>query len=216
MNMIAEMMTGWDQDEAFGKKLSEVITILDNRGQEFIDISNLIQNRADTGPLTEYSITLLSRDGNKIPVRARVSPIRDRTGDMYGGVISFGNISELQQAIHQARLHNQRSEALLGISAKLNSKLELDNVLHALLEETTTITDTEGAIVILFNEDGESYQVVATHSINDSLQKYEDEIFLLPEHESVILQDHELSVQVFADKHISALHPFSDLLAEEI
>ena len=42
MNMIAEMMTGWDQDEAFGKKLSEVITILDNRGQEFIDISNLI------------------------------------------------------------------------------------------------------------------------------------------------------------------------------
>jgi len=215
MNMIAEMMTGWDQDEAFGKKLSEVITILDKRGKEHIDISDLIQNRADTGPLTEYSITLLSRDGNKIPVRARVSPIRDRTGDMYGGVISFGNISELQQAIHQARLHNQRSEALLGISAKLNSKLELDNVLHALLEETTTITDTEGAIVILFNEDGKSYQVVATYSINDYLQKYKDEQFLLPEQESVILQDHELSVQVFSDKQISALHLFSDLLAEE-
>ncbi len=212
MNMIAEMMTGWDQDEAFGKKLSEVITILDNKSQNLIDISYLISDRAETGPLTEFSITLLSRDGNKIPVRARVSPIRDRTGNMYGGVISFGNVSELQQAIQQARLHNQRSETLLGITAKLNSKLDLDNVLRALLEETTRITKTDGAIVILLDEDVGTYQVVATYSNNNLLEKYKGNKFQFVEYGKIDLPDDRLSIRVFSDKNDIALEPYRDLL----
>jgi len=215
MNMIAEMMTGWDQDEAFGKKLSEVITILENKSQELINISELISSHAETGPLTEFSITLMSRNGNTIPVRARVSPIRDRTGNMYGGVISFGNISELQQAIQQARLHNQRSEALLGITAKLNSKLDLDNVLLALLEETTKILITEGALVILFDEAAETYQVVATYSLSDHLNIYKGERYQLGEHDRIDLTDREKMVRVFSSKQDEALQPYLNLFEDQ-
>ncbi|MFC1997009.1 PAS domain S-box protein [Chloroflexota bacterium] len=215
MNVVAEMMIGWDQDEAFGKKLSEVITIIENKDQKIIDISDLIRDRADTGPLTEFSITLMSRNGNKIPVRARVSPIRDQSGNMYGGVISFGNISELQQAVHQARLHNQRTEALIGIIAKLNSKLDLNNVLLALLEETTTITETDGALVILYDPDDETYQVVATHSLDNHLDKYKRDLFQLPELEAINLSDRAQPIRVFSDRNNPALQAFSGLLAEE-
>jgi PAS domain S-box-containing protein len=211
MNMIAEMMTGWNQDEAFGKQISEVITIIDNKSQNRIDVSELISDRSATGPLTEFSITLLSRNGNKIPVRARASQIRDRTGNMYGGVISFGNVSELQQAVHQARLHNQRAEALIGIIGKLNSKLDLDNVLHALLEETTTITETDGAFVILFDEVLETYQVVATYSNNKLLDEYEGKTYQLSDNGSIELLNREQSIRVVGDKNDQALDPYRDL-----
>jgi signal transduction histidine kinase len=104
---------------------------------------------------------------------------------------------------------------LLGITAKLNSKLDLDNVLHALLEETTTIMETEGAFVILFDEGVETYQVVATYSVNDELHKYKGEEFQLAQHEITAITDGELSVRVFSDKNDSTLHPYRDLLSNE-
>jgi PAS domain S-box-containing protein len=212
MNMIAEMMTGWDQNQAFGKNLSEVFTIIDNTSHEYLDLSEGITNITETGPLSKFSITLMSRTGNRIPVRARVSPIRDPSGDIYGGVISFGNISELQQAIRQARLHNQRLDTLLDITAKLNTNLDLDNVLHALLEETTTNTKTEGALVVLVNQDDQTYQVVSTYSIDDALKQYNHKKYHLEAVEKINLDHQNPTVWVYGDIDDEAIYPYHRIL----
>ena len=172
MNAVAEVLTGWRQDDAFGRKLSEVFTLIDENSQKSIVISRLLESRSKTGPLTEFNILLVNRDGNYIPVRARVSPIRDNLGDIHGGVIAFGNISELQNAIQQAQLQSNRAEALLGIISKLNSQLDLDSVLQALLEETTLAMQVDGSAVVLLEEESSTFRVVATHSLDHRFRKY--------------------------------------------
>ncbi len=215
MNMVAEMLTGWQQGASKGKELPEVLKIIDDSNQSPIDIFELLRARLKTGPLSEFDITLISREGNTIPVRARISPMRDSTGNLKGGVIAFGNISELTRAIEQIRLHSHRAEVLLGIIAKLNSKLDLDDVLISLLHETTRIMEATGAVVVLLDNDGETYQVVATYSANDHLHRYKGLKFKLEKQEAFKLIDDEHPVRVFSNMLDPALRPYSDLLAKE-
>ena len=215
MNVIAEMLTGWTQNEAYGRNISEVLRIIDHGDGNPIEIPELLERRLKTGPLSGFDITLINRENKEIPVRARVSPIRDYEGRMNGGVIAFGNISELTHAIQQMQVHSQRAEVLLDIIAKLNSKLDLDNVLQALLQETTAMMKADGAVVILLNGDGSTYQVVATHSVNDHLHRYKGRKLKMANQPEVSLIDQRQPVQIISDMNAKVLTPYHDLLNKE-
>jgi len=215
MNAVAEMLTEWSNDASKGKQLSEVLKIIDSKKQSPIEISELLRMRLKTGPLSEFDITLISREGNPIPVRARLSPLRDPAENLKGGVIAFGNISELTRAIEQIRLHSHRAEVLLGIIAKLNSKLDLDDVLISLLQETTKIMEASGAVVVLMDADGETFQVVATYSQDDHLHRYKGLKFQLEKQKRYTLIDDLNPVRVFSDIQDPALQPYHDLLVKE-
>ena len=215
MNTIAEMLTGWSQDRAFGQKIAEVVQFVNRGDQAPIVIAELINQRLKTGPLADFEITLINQEGKSIPVRANVSPMRNHLGDMEGGVIAFGNISELTRAIEQIRLHSQRADILLDIIAKLNSKLDLDDVLLALLQETTSIMEADGAVVVLLDKEVDTYQVVATHSKSDQLHKYKGLKFTGSDNEEADLFDPQHPIQVFYDLQNPVLRPYQDLLVKE-
>ncbi len=98
MNQMAEKLTGWKQEDALGKKLTEVLNIKDEElgglGKHLVEkvitqglIINLLEDRL-----------LVAKDGTVIPISDSMAPIRDDDGETPGTVLVFRDISERKKA----------------------------------------------------------------------------------------------------------------------
>ncbi len=97
MNPIAEALTGWKQNEAYGKDLAEVVSLVDQELDEVME--NLAIQAIKTGRVLNLpdNCTLISKDGNKIPIGDFVAPIRDVDGSISGAVLVFQDITQRKQ-----------------------------------------------------------------------------------------------------------------------
>jgi PAS domain S-box-containing protein len=93
MNPIAEAMTGWKQEEAFGKPLTTVFNIIS-------EIDKMIENPV-TKAIREDSFygladrtVLITKEGLKIPIDIIGSIIKDYRDNIIGVVLSFYDIIE--------------------------------------------------------------------------------------------------------------------------
>lgn len=105
MNPIAEVITGWQQREAYGKDLAEVICLVDQDLDEVMD--NLAIQAIKTGRVLRLpdNCTLISKEGRKIPIGDCIAPIRDVDGSITGAVLVFQDISQRKQAEAQLLRH---------------------------------------------------------------------------------------------------------------
>jgi len=94
MNPTAEKLTGWKQEDAYGKKLTEVLNI------EQEELENLERHLVEK-VLTEGLIInlledhlLVAKDGTETPISDSAAPIRDDDGETPGTVLVFRDISE--------------------------------------------------------------------------------------------------------------------------
>lgn len=97
MNPVAEALSGWNQEEAFGKDLIEVLYIINK------DTGVATENPAVTvmrkgAVLSMPSCTLISRDGTEKAIGDSAAPIRDDQGNITGVVLTFQDFTERQQA----------------------------------------------------------------------------------------------------------------------
>ncbi len=86
MNYSAEKMTGWTQDEAYGKQLAIVFKMVGKEPEGETDI-----------PESQYIAKekfLIDRFGNMIAIEESTTPIMNGSGKAYGKVIMFRDISE--------------------------------------------------------------------------------------------------------------------------
>jgi PAS domain S-box-containing protein len=87
MNHAAEVLTGWSTDECFGKRLDEVLHLVDSRTAE--SIKDLIPERLEERhPLRlPEGALLLARDGSRVPVQGTFSAVTDKSGAFAGLVL---------------------------------------------------------------------------------------------------------------------------------
>ncbi len=93
LNSVAEKMTGWTQQEAVGKPISEVFEIIDGSTREPCKsplIAAIEKNR--TVGLTPHCI-LIRRDNYECAIEDSAAPIHDRQGLATGAVIVFHDVS---------------------------------------------------------------------------------------------------------------------------
>lgn len=93
LNPVAEDMTGWLDQEARGRPVTEVFQIIDGATRQVAPnpMAQAIQeNRAVT--LTPNCV-LIRRDGFEFAIEDSASPIHDRTGEVTGAVIVFRDVS---------------------------------------------------------------------------------------------------------------------------
>ncbi len=120
MNPAAEFFTGWTQEQALGEFAGRVLSLIHE------ETGNAIENpilaalcRGDTVTLPERAI-LQSRDGSERPVGDSASPIRNRNGEIVGGVMVFQDMSDRRQ---MERHLKERNETLERTQSRLMAEL---------------------------------------------------------------------------------------------
>ncbi|MBN2143610.1 MAG: PAS domain S-box protein [Candidatus Aureabacteria bacterium] len=94
MNNIAENLTGWTADEATGRPLNEVFTIINENSRK--PCENPVEKVMKTGTvigLANHTV-LISRNGREYTIADSGAPIRDHSGNIIGVVLVFRDISE--------------------------------------------------------------------------------------------------------------------------
>jgi PAS domain S-box-containing protein len=98
MNPVAEALTGWQQSEALGKCLAQVLRLIRKTTRTPLDslTGQVLWQGKEVSPAED--ILLVARDGKEVPVESNATPIRDKRGNMNGAVVVFRDISERVQA----------------------------------------------------------------------------------------------------------------------
>ncbi|MEH2349339.1 MAG: diguanylate cyclase [Nostoc sp.] len=144
MNPRAELITGWKQNEAFGKDLVEVISLVDKDVGE--KIQNLAKDAIEAGEVFNLpeNCTLIAKDGKEIAIGDNIAPIRDRDGNITGTVLVFQDITKRKET--EAELI--RNAFYDGLTELPNRVLFLDR-LRQTIERSKRRSDYYFAVLFL-------------------------------------------------------------------
>jgi PAS domain S-box-containing protein len=130
MNSVAEALTGWKQKDAWGKDLTEVFNIIDEKTRTLAEspATRAIREGVVIG-LANHSI-LIAKDGREIPIDDSAAPIRDDKGRITGVVLTFRDITERKRAEEAIEQRSRELATLLEASQRLaGHQLDLDELL---------------------------------------------------------------------------------------
>ncbi len=93
-NHVAEDLTGWKSEEAFGHKLDEVFHIINEKTRERCEnpVDKVIKYNTAIG-LANHTV-LIARDGTQRAIADSGAPIRTKTGAILGVVLVFRDVTE--------------------------------------------------------------------------------------------------------------------------
>jgi len=98
MNPVAEKMSGWSQQQAAGKPLSELLHITQGRNGPEIDILLLCQlPREKITPDLDQDLVLHTPDDGHIDIHYSITPLRSEAGLEQGAVMVIQDVSESRQ-----------------------------------------------------------------------------------------------------------------------
>ncbi len=137
LNKVAENLTGWNQQEAYGLPLDQVLKLVNEYTRESCE--NPARRVLEEGLIIELNnhTLLLSKDGREIPIEDSAAPIKDQDGQITGVVIVFRDFTdkkEKQEKIeylsfhdHLTGLYNRRyfDEELKRLNTPRNLPLSL-------------------------------------------------------------------------------------------
>lgn len=114
LNPIAEAMTGWSSNEAFGRVIEEVFQLFDTRLGN--PVANPLRVAIERNAIVDLSgeILLRHRHGFDTSVEDSSAPIHDHAGNVIGGVLVFHDVSETRE-LARNMLHLTRHDTLTGL-----------------------------------------------------------------------------------------------------
>ncbi len=114
LNPVAEMLTGWTNDEARGLNLDAVFRIIDEDSREPAadPVARCLEQGKIVG-LAKRSV-LIDRNGREYAIEDTAAPIRNRKGQVFGVVLVFHDVSDTRQMARQME-HDATHDALTGL-----------------------------------------------------------------------------------------------------
>ncbi|HEY3965969.1 MAG TPA: PAS domain S-box protein [Planctomycetaceae bacterium] len=98
LNRVAELLTGWSQQDAQGRPLAEVFRIVNEDSRQPVDNpAERVLREGCVAGLANHTI-LIARDGTETPIDDSAAPIRDAQGRVYGVVLIFRDILERKRS----------------------------------------------------------------------------------------------------------------------
>lgn len=126
MNPLAEKLTGWSQQDAMAKQLTEVFQIRKETSLKPINIPLTATNEVlEKGSLSSIDVLLVAKNMKKIPINYRIAPISDGHGHSSGLVISFSDVSLRKKAEEELkRSWNNLREAMVETVQAISFTIE--------------------------------------------------------------------------------------------
>jgi diguanylate cyclase (GGDEF)-like protein/PAS domain S-box-containing protein len=118
LNLVAEAMTGWSREEALGRPLAEVFTIIDGTTRQGAanPAQRAIEEDRSVGLIADC--VLVRRDGVESAIEDSTAPIHNRHGQVTGVVIVFHDVSQ-SRAITLKMAHLAQHDVLTGLPNRL-------------------------------------------------------------------------------------------------
>ncbi len=141
MNPAAENLTGWELDQAYKRRGSEILQIIDRRTQKSLDPIKQVLEQGEVVYLNEYAV-LLKRNGEQTYIRNSASPINK--GDLIKGVVLIfapRSKSNLTDNVNQESVTTANNKKLNELSCYL-----MDLLLHELRTPLTVILSTSQSL----------------------------------------------------------------------
>ncbi len=133
-NKAAERISGFSAAEVVGKSCSEnILTHIDNEGNSLcLGMCPLAHTMRDR-QRREAKVYLHHKDGHRVPVAVRVSPLSDGAGNVIGGVELFLEASN--QRTSESRIIELEKMAMLDRLTQIPNRNYLDKEIERRLEE---------------------------------------------------------------------------------
>ena len=132
INEVAELLTGWNQEEAVGKPLETVFTIVNERTRQVCEspVEKVLSKGIVVG-LGNNTI-LISKNGEEKIIADSGAPIRDK-GKIIGVILVFRDITD-KRKMEQELLRAQKLESLGNLAGGIAH--DFNNILTAVLSNT--------------------------------------------------------------------------------
>ncbi|MGH7791181.1 MAG: response regulator [Thermodesulfobacteriota bacterium] len=136
INRVAEDLTGWSQEEAIGRPLSEVFHIVNEKTGELLE--NPVNKVLDSGLIVGLAnlTVLIAKGGTERIIADSGAPITDGNGNIIGVVLVFRDITE-QRNMEEELLKAQQLESLGVLAGGLAH--DFKNLLTAILGNISII-----------------------------------------------------------------------------
>jgi diguanylate cyclase (GGDEF)-like protein/PAS domain S-box-containing protein len=114
MNPVAERMTGWPQDAALGRAVTEVFKPVDEATGAAVP--DPVRQCLDRGApyYLEAEATLTSRTGETRHIRDSAAPVRTAAGEIVGAVLVFQDVTRAH-ALQRELVHSALHDPLTGL-----------------------------------------------------------------------------------------------------
>lgn len=198
LNAVAEGMTGWRREEAYGRPLGDVFQVINKADREPARNPLLFALQQDRTVSLTTNCLLVRRDGLESAIEDSAAPIRDRHGRVVGAVLVFRDVGEAQalarKMSHLAQhdfltelpnrlLLNDRLNQAIGMAARHHKKLA---ILFLDLDRFKSVNDSFGhsaGDAVLQSIAGRLIENLR-HTDTVSRQGGDEFVILLPEIES--------------------------------
>jgi PAS domain S-box-containing protein len=103
MNPVAETLTGWNQEEATGKPLDDILTIIHEETGEKME--NPVRRVLQGEPIKTQDHRVLIKNGMRVHIDESAAPIKDDKGIITGVVVVFRDITHrtrMERALKRA------------------------------------------------------------------------------------------------------------------
>jgi len=211
INPTAMELTEWQHTEAIGKSIQEVFLLVDEITHKQIDIAGIQKNAGRMGKTT-FEGLLFSKQGRSVAVEINATLIYGDTGEVYGMVLIFRNITKQREALSEIQRQADHAEALVRVASQLNNRIELETVLNTICVITNQTLKATGTAVFLQDSRKPVFRNMAAYSDDPSLQTYQGIQFEISREIFEAMLTHENPVVVIPDIQAHPDWPYVELV----
>jgi PAS domain S-box-containing protein len=113
LNPAAEVLTGWQPDEAAGKPLAQVLNLIDEETTKTVEPPVAEAVRSGRTAWLPAPTLLVNRKGGDRPVDGNAAPLRGPGGEILGAVLVVRDITDRREAEARLRAAHRRTAAIL-------------------------------------------------------------------------------------------------------
>jgi diguanylate cyclase (GGDEF)-like protein/PAS domain S-box-containing protein len=146
-NKSAEEITGYPADAVLGSRCSDNILVhVDEQGNQLCLGQCLVANCIEEGRTHQAEVFLRHREGHRIPVSVRASPLRDTEGNIVGAVELFTDISH--KFAMRTRLQELEEIALTDRLTGLSNRARIETEIESRIQESHRYSLSSGVLFL--------------------------------------------------------------------